>query len=235
MSKSTQTQWDNIMMHKGIDTASVDSILAAYADLQRDWSRKRLLVDAFLSSANRFDEIVLDACEKMLARVVVLDYRPTCAAPSFEEIQRCYDDLTQHLDKLGTPPACYGRLNRRWLIGLCQCSANLLGAVDWLVTESAKDDLKDGIKIVPDFSHRLSPVGLEHGTLALADTVSMSINKAVAVVTMLSNSFAIDDDEGRPSDDAVFYALQAVQHELLDVGAVVEAFHRNTANSRDAS
>lgn len=79
-----------------------------------------------------------------------------------------------------------------------------------------------------DFSHRLSPVSLEHGTLALVDTVSMSINKAVAVVTMLSNSFAIDDDAGRPSDDAVFYALQAVQHELLDVGAVVEAFHRNT-------
>ncbi|WAR43727.1 hypothetical protein [Methylomonas rapida] len=86
-----------------------------------------------------------------------------------------------------------------------------------------------------DFSHRLSPVGFEHGTLALLDTVNMSINKAVAVVTMLSNSFAIDDDEARPSDDAVFYALQAVQHELLDVGAVVEAFHRNTANSRDAS
>lgn len=80
-----------------------------------------------------------------------------------------------------------------------------------------------------DFSHRLSPVGLEHGTLALADTVSMSINKAVAVVTMLSNTFAIDDDEGRPSDDAVYYALQSVQHELLDVGAVVEAFHRNRA------
>ena len=81
---------------------------------------------------------------------------------------------------------------------------------------------------MPDFGHRLSPVGLEHGTLGLLDTVNMSINKAVAVVTMLSNSFATDGDEGRPSDDSVYYALQAVQHELLDVGAVVEAFHRAT-------
>ena len=232
MSKPSQTKRDNITFYKGIDTASVDSILAAGADLQRDWSRKRLLVDAFFSSANRFDEIVRDACETMLNRELVLDYRPVCAAPSFQEIQRCYDDMTQHLDKLGTPPACYGRLNRPWLIGLCQRSANLLGAVDWLVTESAKDDPDDGTcpapANMPDFSHRLSPIGLEHGTLGLLDTVNMSINKAVAVVTMLSNSFATDGDEGRPSDDSVYYALQAVQHELLDVGAVVEAFHRAT-------
>lgn len=232
MSKPSQTQRDNITFYKGIDTASVDSILAAYADLQRDWSGKRLLVDAFFSSANRFDEIVRDACETMLARELVLDYRPACAAPSFQKIQRCYDDLTQHLDKLGTPPACYGRLNRPWLFGLAQRSANLLAAVDWLVSESAKDDPDGGTypapANMPDFSHRLSPLGGSENTLALVDSVNMMASKAEAVLVMLGNAFAVDEDTDRPSDDAVFYALRSIGDEIADIKATVSAFHRQS-------
>lgn len=224
------------MMLKNVDIAGLDSIFAAYGDLQRDWSRQHLLVDAFFSSANRFDEIVRYACEEMLARELVLDYRPTCAAPSFEEIQRCYDDLAKHLNKAGKPPACIHQISRTWLFGLAQRSANLLGAIDWLVTVSAKDDPDGGTypapANMPDFSHRLSPLGAADNTLALVDTVNMSVEKAGAVLTMLGNHFAKDDDEDRPSDETVFYALQTVKDELEDIRAVVDAFRNAAAPSR---
>lgn len=221
------------MMLKTYDRACLDGIFAAYDDLSRHWSRAHLLMDSFFSAANRFDEIVRDVCETMLARELVLDYRPTCAVPSFEEIQRCYDDLAKHLDKLGKPSAGIRQISRAWLFGLAQRSANLVGAVDWLVTESAKDD-PDGETTapatMPDFSHRLSPLGGGDNTLALVDTVNMAIGKLLAIATMLSDHFAIDDDENRPSDEKVFFALQSIKHEAQDIKAVVDGFHRERQN-----
>ncbi|MCQ8105523.1 hypothetical protein NP590_15535 [Methylomonas sp. SURF-2] len=217
------------MMLKNVDIAGLDSIFAAHGDLQRDWSRQHLLLDAFFSSANRFDEIVRGACEEMLARELVLDYRPTCAAPSFEEIQRCYDDLAKHLNKARKPRASIRQISRTWLFGLAQRSANLLGAVGWLVTESAREDLAEDTNpapaVVPDFSHRLSPIGGMNNTLALADTVNMASEKAGAILKMLSNHFAKDDDEDRPRDEVIYYALQAISDEVQDIKSLVEAFH----------
>lgn len=80
-----------------------------------------------------------------------------------------------------------------------------------------------------DFSHRLSPVGLETGTLGLLDTVNMASDKLLATVNMLSDHFALDDDENRPSDETVFFALQSIKHEAQDIKAVVEGFHRTAA------
>ncbi|WP_157205431.1 hypothetical protein [Methylomonas koyamae] len=52
---------------------------------------------------------------------------------------------------------------------------------------------------------------------------------------MLGNHFAKDDDEDRPSDETIFYALQSVKDELEDIKAVVEAFHNAAAlGSREA-
>jgi len=218
------------MLSKHVDTASLNSIFAAYSDLKRDWSRQHLLVDAFFSSANRFDEIVHDVCETMLARELSLDYRPACAAPSFEEIQRCYDDLAKHLNKARKPRASIRQISRTWLFGLAQRSANLLGAVDWLVTESAKDDPDGGTypapANMPDFSHRLSPLGAAENTLALVDTVNMAADKLLAIATLLADHFALDDDENRPSDETVFFALQSIKHEAEDIKAIVTGFHR---------
>ncbi|OAI22781.1 hypothetical protein A1356_18780 [Methylomonas koyamae] len=220
-------------MRKTYDRACLDCIFAAYGDLSRHWSREHLLVDAFFSSANRFDKIVHDVCETTLARELVLDYCPACAAPSFQEIQRCYDDLAKHLNKVGKPPAGIRQISRAWLFGLAQRSANLLGAVDWLVTESAKND-PDGDTpapaTMPDFSHRLSPLGGADNTLALVDTVNMATNKLLAIATMLSDHFALDEDENRPSDETVFFALQAIKHEALDIKAIVEGFHPERQN-----
>lgn len=216
------------MLSKHVDTARINSVFAAYGELSRLWSREHLLMDAFFSSANRFDEIVRDVCETTLAQELALDYRPACTEPSFEEIQRCYDDLAKHLNKVEKSLAGIHRISRTWLFGLAQCSTNLLGAVDWLVTESAKDDPDCGTPApatMPDFSHRLSLVGFEHGTLGLLDTVNMAADKLLATVNMLSDHFALDDDESRPSDETVFFALQSVKHEALDIKAIVEAFH----------
>lgn len=222
------------MLSKHVDTASINSVFAAYGELSRHWSREQMLMDAFFSSANRFDEIVRDVCETTLDEELVLDYRPACAAPSFEEIQRCYDDLAKHLNKVGKPLAVIQgihRISRTWLFGLAQRSTNLLGAVDWLVTESVNQDLEDSSNtvplITPDFSHRLSPVGFEQGTLGLLDTVNMAADKLLATVNMLSDHFALDDDENRPSDETVFFALHSVKHEALDIKAVMAWFHSN--------
>jgi len=159
------------------------------------------------------------------------DYCPKVKEPSFDEITRRFDALVDHVESLGNSDS---RFTRVWMAALVRHSAFVLGSVDWLAGDSEPEALEleswsinAKASMVADFSHRLSPFGREHGTLGFVDTVEASINKAVAIVTMLSNHFAADNDEGRPSDDSVYYALQAVQHELLDVGVVVEAFHRN--------
>jgi hypothetical protein len=48
---------------------------------------------------------------------------------------------------------------------------------------------------------------------------------------MLADHFALDDDDFRPSDETVFFALQSIKHEAQDIKAVMEGFHRSTVNS----
>lgn len=187
----------------------------------------RAKLDTFFSMVSSFDESLGWIWQERFRSELRFDYCPAVAEASLEEVEHRYRRLADHIENLGATT----RISlKAWLRNACRLSAELVGAVDWLVSEVASDieTASNDRGAMPNLSHRISPIGHESGTLGLVDTVSMSINKAVAVVTMLSNSFAIDDDENRPSDNSIYYALQSIQHELLDVGAVVEAFHRNT-------
>jgi len=163
----------------------------------------------------------------------VWDYCPKIAEPSFAEISHRLDALIQHVENLGSSDNFF---THGWLAMLVRLTAYFIGAVEWLAGESEPETL-EGLEteVLPisakagfaDFSHRLSPVGLENGTLGLLDTVNMASNKLLATVDMLSDHFSLDDDENRPSDETVFFALQSIKHEAQDIKAVVEGFHRN--------
>lgn len=103
-----------------------------------------------------------------------------------------------------------------------------------ITIELTVDEKNDAIaeQAMPDFSHRISPLGDQGSALELVDTVNMMINKSDAVLSMLSNAFAEDDEIVRPSDDVVFYSLKSVSDELADIKAVVSAFHKETAKQR---
>lgn len=181
-------------------------------------------LDTFFSLANCVDESLNRLWEARNSSALSFDYCPVDEEPSLDEVERRYRPLIQHVEKLSrfTP----GGL-KAWLRDACRLSADLVGAVDWLVAAVAGDlnAAPSNGAVIPDFGHRLSPVGLENGTLGLLDTVNMAADKLLATVTMLSDHFAIDDDENRPSDETVFFALQSIKHEALDIKAVMGAFH----------
>jgi hypothetical protein len=55
----------------------------------------------------------------------------------------------------------------------------------------------------------------------------MAADKLLATVGMLADHFALDDDDFRPSDETVFFALQSIKHEAQDIKAVMAGFHSN--------
>jgi hypothetical protein len=77
----------------------------------------------------------------------------------------------------------------------------------------------------PDFGHRLWLFSDASDSLGLTDTVSFMTEKADAVLTMLGNAFA-EEDGPRLNDDAIYYALMTVKHEVADIRSVVKAFHQ---------
>ncbi|MEQ1621445.1 MAG: hypothetical protein ABL919_08565 [Methylococcales bacterium] len=99
-------------------------------------------------------------------------------------------------------------------------------------TKILQTPVANTVGTLADFSHRLSPMGGMNDALALVDTVSMMVNKADAVLSMLSNAFGEDDDAPLPSRDTVFYSLKSVSDELADIKAVVSAFHTETTKQR---
>lgn len=196
-------------------------------------------LDQFYSVANLFDEMLGQIwVEQEQCELEPIDYCPEMDEPTFEEIEQRMTALVKHLKKLGgASHDCFARFNRAWLFGLCQRSAYLVGALDWLVSESIQAveceeaEVNESAEVTPNFEHRLSTLGDIGNTLALSDTVSMMVNKASSILAMLENPFANDDAEDRPSDEVVYYALRAVHDELSDIAAVVSAFHRIAVNS----
>lgn len=184
-------------------------------------------LDTFFSLANAFDESLGWLWQERFKSELTFDYCPAVAEPSLNEVEQRYRALIEHIETL-SGFTHFGL--KAWLRNACRLSADLVGAVDWLVSAVAGDldAASSDHDAVPDFGHRLSPVVDIGSSLSLTDTVSMMVNKADAVLTILGNHFA-KDDEDRPSDDAIFYALQSIKDELSDIGAVVEAFHRNAA------
>jgi len=223
--------------YRGIFIIQAENLCCQFAIAQEAYNRHALTGD-YLEGIDSAAKLLFDTANEVCRTVfgvphIPQDYCPKIDKPTFGEVAHRFNTVYAQLSKIAdSDEAC----TRAWLFELLRRLAFLLGSVDWLVGESDPelDQLEESPPLIAkaghaDFSHRLSPVGFERGTLGLVDTVSMTTNKAVAVLTMLSNTFAIDADENRPGDDSIYYALQAVLHELLDVGAVVEAFHRNMA------
>lgn len=181
-------------------------------------------LDTFFSLANCVDESINRLLEERYSSALSFDYCSIVEEPSLDEVARRYRPLIEHVENLSrfTPAGL-----KAWLRDACRLSADLVGAVDWLVSAVAGDlnAAPCNGAAIPDFGHRLSPVGLENGTLGLLDTVNMAADKLLATVNMLSDHFAIDDDENRPSDETVFFALQSIKCEALDIKAVMGAFH----------
>lgn len=164
----------------------------------------------------------------------VWDYCPKIAEPSFAEISHRLDALVLHVENLGSSDNFF---THGWLAMLVRLAAYFIGAVEWLAGESDPEAL-GGLEaeVLPisakagfaDFSHRLSPVGDIDNTLAMVDSVNMMASKAEAVLVMLGNTFAEDEDTARPNDNAVFYALRSIGDEIADIKATVSAFHKQT-------
>lgn len=192
-------------------------------------------LEQFYSVANLFYEMTGQIWEEHYqCELEPIEHYHAIGEPSFDEIEQRMTELDKHLKKLsGASHDWPARFKRLWLKGLCQRSFYLVAALDFLVSqsihvvESEVAELNEAEGFMPDFSHRLSPVGFESGTLGLLDTVNMAANKLLASVNMLSDHFALDDDENRPSDETVFFALQSIKHEAQDIKAIVEGFHRN--------
>jgi len=164
----------------------------------------------------------------------VWDYCPKIAEPSFTEISHRLDALILHVENLGSSDNFF---THGWLAMLVRLTAYFIGAVEWLAGESDPEAL-EGLEVAlspisakagfADFSHRLSPVGDIDNTLAMVDSVNMMANKAGSVLSMLLNAHSGDDDQIKPSDDEMFYALRSVGDELADIKATVSAFHRQS-------
>ncbi|WP_445369747.1 hypothetical protein ACH5Y9_11730 [Methylomonas sp. BW4-1] len=179
-----------------------------------------------------FDETIgLVWSEKFELSAPLFDYCPKIHKPTFEEVAKRMDRLTWHLENIGQSEAFF---TRPWLGGLLRLSANLVGSVDWLLGELDPAMVTwavpaENMAETPAVSgHRLSPLGGADNALAHVDTVNMMANKALSILSMLGNAVAGEDDQIRPSDDDMYYALRSVGDELTDIKAVVSAFHQAT-------
>ncbi|MEI8572220.1 hypothetical protein U737_09655 [Methylomonas sp. LW13] len=147
----------------------------------------------------------------------------TDLADSFDALSGHVDLLIEHQPTGKATPHSLEKLHQ--LSGVMAC-----GALHCIDDFYPKDWIPDGnMAETPAVSdHRLSPLGGVDSAMALADTVNMMTNKALSVVSMLGNAVAGDDDQIRPSDDDMYYALRSVGDELTDIKAVVSAFHQAT-------
>lgn len=231
MSKSIQTPAAHRRLLNAMLSEVVLQFCTAHAAQGKSEANNELLT--LLAMAKLFDVTCAAVYEeKFNLSPREYDYCPKIQQPSFDEIQLRMDALQRHLENLGTSEAFF---TRPWLGGLLRLSANLVGAIDWLAGEAEPVELGSAIatameNATADLSHRLSPIGDTGNTLAMVDSVNMMGSKAEAVLTMLGNTFAEDEDTARPSDDAVFYALRSIGDEIADIKATVNAFHRQVKN-----
>jgi hypothetical protein len=232
MSKSTQTP----AAHSKLLTVMIGELGAQCCTAQAEQGKPAFDAELhkLLAMAELLEETACAVFRLRLGREPsVWDYCPKIAEPSFAEISHRLDDLIQHVENLGSTDNFF---THGWLAMLVRLSAYFVGAVEWLAGELVPEAL-EGLEaeVLPiiakagfaDLSHRLSPIGLETGTLGLLDTVNMAADKLLATVGMLADHFALDDDENRPSDETVFFALQSIKHEAQDIKAVMAGFHSN--------
>jgi hypothetical protein len=221
--------------HLRLLNAMMGEVLQQFCKVQaaQDQPEADTELAALSPMVNLFDDTVgLVWSEAFVTSVPVFDYCPKVEHPNFAEVAKQMNDLIWYLENIGKSEAHF---TRSWLSGLSRKSANLVGAVDWLLGEldpppAVWPKPPAGAEVSAVSEHRLSPLGGAGNTLAMADTVTMMANKAISVVSMLSNAFAEEGETARPSDDALYYALQSVSDELADIKAVISNFHQAAKN-----
>ena len=87
----------------------------------------------------------------------------------------------------------------------------------------------------PDFKHRIA-YRVDELTPAtpygLFEAISMIIDRATGVLNVVQNEFSADADRERISDTAIFYSLESIEKDLLDVRSLAKEFlEKNRINS----
>ncbi|MGY6278311.1 hypothetical protein [Methylomonas sp. MgM2] len=216
--------------YRGIFTVQAENLQFHY-NLAQDANRRNALnadyLEGLMGAAKLLQDTGQAVCVYLFGtRHITAEYTPKIDGPTFEEVEHRFNAVDAQLAKIADSDAACTQL---WLFELLRRAECLLGSIDWLADQFEQGELAEYVTAkagaFADFSHRISPIGLEDGTLGLLDTVNMAADKLLATITMLSDHFAIDDDENRPSDETVFFALQSIKHEAMDIKAVMAAFH----------
>jgi hypothetical protein len=78
----------------------------------------------------------------------------------------------------------------------------------------------------PDFNHRLSILGDEASSLNVSDAVSNAANQASSLIVMIQGQFLGPEySDGKLSDEIIHNCLESVYHLVLDMKAIVNAYH----------
>ena len=81
----------------------------------------------------------------------------------------------------------------------------------------------------PDFNHRLSALGDEVLPVYLVDAVDNAADQASSIITMIQGQFLGPEfSDGKLSDEIIFNCLESVNRLVLDMKAVVNAYHDAT-------
>jgi hypothetical protein len=80
-------------------------------------------------------------------------------------------------------------------------------------------------KLKPDFKHRLSPVSDDATPCLLAEGVFTLANQAISTLEMVNLHF-IEETDNRPSDDAIYWSIDAAMKLIMDMNALVEAYRK---------
>jgi len=78
----------------------------------------------------------------------------------------------------------------------------------------------------PDFKHRLSVLGDEPSPRCVADAVNNAANQASSLIIMIQGQFMGPEcSDCKLSDEIIYNCLESVYHLVLDMKAIVNAYH----------
>lgn len=80
--------------------------------------------------------------------------------------------------------------------------------------------------LTPDFKHRICYKGDDLAPATpqgLASAVEMIVERAIGVLTLVRGEFT-GEDRGRTCDSAIFYSLESVEKDLMDVMSLSREF-----------
>lgn len=92
-------------------------------------------------------------------------------------------------------------------------------------------------QLKPDFSHRLSIVfGDEAKPASVSDAVNILASQADSLLALIGSHFIGDEERNcAVSDDVIVQSIEAVRHTVMDIKAIVAAYHQavNEANTKN--